>query len=361
MNDLRPSDLRASAYHRVILRVAVLGTLGSGLLNLYSAATTRTAPLEAIFPLGVRYLSRSLTLLVGIALVMIVPALWKRKHRAWMIAVLLGVLSVAAHIVKGPDYEEALLSALFVIGLIYIRPLFTVRSREIDWARAGRQIALLFVIALGYGVAGFWLLDPMAFGINFHWGAALERTLHFLTLQGPDPTLIPQTRHAEWFLESMRLVTLTVFTGAGWLALRPVLDSFSTKPSERAEARTLLEQYGRCSQDFYKMWPDKSLFFSADRSAFLAYRVARGFALVLGDPVGPEASIGPVIDQFRAFCRDNDWGVGFHQVLPDFLPLYRARGFHSLKVGDVAVVDLKNFTLAGKSHRDARIRRSPPD
>jgi phosphatidylglycerol lysyltransferase len=75
---------------------------------------------------------------------------------------------------------------------------------------------------------------------------------------------------------------------------------------------------------------------------------------VLADPVGPEDEIEDVIAEFSEFCEDNDWGIGFHQTLPDFLPIYKKLGFRKLKMGDEAVVDLTKFSMQGRAMGEFR-------
>ncbi len=76
--------------------------------------------------------------------------------------------------------------------------------------------------------------------------------------------------------------------------------------------------------------------------------------MALGDPVGPPGEIEGTIRQFKTLCQENDWGVGFHQTLPDFLPSYLRLGFKKMKIGDEAIVDLASFTLDGKLMKPTR-------
>jgi phosphatidylglycerol lysyltransferase len=184
-------------------------------------------------------------------------------------------------------------------------------------------------------------------------GDALRRTLELFTLT-VDPQLTPHTRYARWFLDSLILMTIAAIGYAGWALFRPVIYRFRTLPRERALAADIMVHYGRSSLDFFKLWPDKSYFFSPSHRCFLAYRVGGNFAVVLADPVGPEEEIEPTIGDFVELCRENDWGVAFYQALPDFLPVYRRLGFKKLKIGDEAVVDLTRFTLEGRAMRKFR-------
>ncbi len=336
-----------------------LVTLGSGLVNLYSvmgpSLSERRHLLREVFPLEFLQLSRFLTLVIGFALVISSVNLFRRKQRAFRLVLLLASFSVFFHLTKGLDYEEATLSLVLVGLLVWARENFTVKSSVPDWQGAFVRLGLAFVLTIGYGVVGFWVLDPREFGIDFNWHDALEKTLLFLSLAG-DPTLVPRTHFAAWFLDSLSLMTVTA-VGYGFYALfRPVVYEFSTHPRERAQTAEIVKKHGRSSLDFFKTGPDKSFFFSPSGDCFLAYRVGGNFAVALGDPVGPEEEIEVTLREFMSFCRDNDWGLGLHQTLPDFLPLYTRLGFRKLKIGDDAIVDLNLFDLHGKDKKDLRNR-----
>ena len=146
----------------------------------------RASILRQVFPLEFLHLSRSITLLIGLALVISSVNVFKRKRRAWKTVVALAGFSVVFHLTKGLDYEEAALSAALLILLIAARRSFTVESGNPEIGAALLGLTIAFLAAVGYGVLGFWLLDPKEFGVNFHVGDAVRSTLRFLILVG-DP------------------------------------------------------------------------------------------------------------------------------------------------------------------------------
>lgn len=342
---------------KTLIPIVTLVTLGSGLVNVFSVIggplPERSRYLHKVFPLEFIHLSRFGTLLIGFTLAVSALNIYKRKRRAFQVVLLASFASVLFHLTKGLDYEEATLSVALLMLLLAARRSFTVGSGMPDLRQAAARLAASLVVALGYGVAGFWFLDPREFGINFTIGDSIRRTLLFLSLAG-DPAVVPHTRYAHWFLDSLSLMTATVIGYSVSTLFRPVVYRYRTLPQERSRAKQITSRYGRSPQDFFKFWPDKSFFFSPSQNCFIAYRVGGGYALALGDPVGPEQEIEETLCGFVAYCTSNDWKVAFYQTLPDFLSLYKRVGFRRLKIGDDALVDLKQFSVKGRSMKGVR-------
>jgi phosphatidylglycerol lysyltransferase len=125
---------------------------------------------------------------------------------------------------------------------------------------------------------------------------------------------------------------------------------------EWAKIGSVVERYARTPLDLFKLWPEKSYFFSPSGRCAIAYRVAAHIAIALGDPVGPPAEIESTVRQFLEMCAEKGWRAAFYQTLPDFLPQYRRLRLKKLKIGDDARVDLRDFSLEGKSKRDVRAK-----
>ena len=340
-----------------LIWVVTLTTLASGLVNLLSligpSLPNRLAILENIFPIELLHLSRFLTLVIGFALIVSSINIYKRKKRAFQIVLVLLSLSVIFQLTKGLDYEEALVCFTLIVFLLFVRKSFTVKSSipNLSWGIIRLLVAL--IVAFGYGVTGFWLLDRKEFGLNFTIGDSIYKTFSFLTLVG-DPELVPHTHYARWFLDSMYVISITAIAYSIFALYRPAIYTFRILPGERYIAKKIAAKYGRDAQDFFKLWPDKSLFFSESKGCFLAYSVGASFAVGFADPVGPDEEIEKTIQNFMEFCKENDWRLAFHQTLPNHLPTYARLGFKKLKIGEDAIVDLAHFTFEGKAMKEFR-------
>lgn len=342
---------------KISIWVVTILTFGSGMMNLFSVIghgiPGRLNLLREIFPLEFLHIFRFLTILMGLALVVSSVNIYKRKKRAFQLIFFLSVFSFIFHLTKGLDYEEAGVSFQLLIILFISRQYFTVKSSIPNLQRSFLRLTIAILATITYGVAGFWLIHPRHFGINFHIGAAIQEIIRYLSFIG-DPNLVPQTRHAKWFLDSLYFISISTILYTMYSLFRPVVYIFRTHPHERARATTIVEKYGRHAMDYFKLWKDKSYFFSATGNAFLAYRVGNNFAVVLADPVGPEEEIETIIRDFNIMCDENDWGIAFHQTLTDFLPIYEKLGFRKLKIGEDAIVDLIKFNLVGKEAKEFR-------
>ncbi|MFN7949357.1 MAG: phosphatidylglycerol lysyltransferase domain-containing protein [Blastocatellia bacterium] len=349
--------LRLLFKRRTLIRLVTLVTLGSGIINLWLVITppphAHRGRLHHFVPLEFFQFPRSFQLLIGFALIVSAINIHKRKQRAYQLVLALSALSFVLHLGPRQDTGQALLALLLGVVLIATHRSFTVRSSPPDWRGVLLRMSIATLAAFGYGVGGFWLLDRRQFGINFNWADSIHRTLLFLTFIG-DAHLTPHTRYAAWFLDSLYVISTATLLYAGFALFRPIIYRFHTLPHERVRAQALTSQYGRAALDYFKLWPDKSYFFSESGRSFVAYRVAAHFAIVLADPVGPPEELAATIEQFRSWCEDNGWGVAFHQTLPDFLPVYQQLGFKKLKVGDEAIVDLTKFNLDGRANKKLR-------
>lgn len=332
-------------------------TLGSGLDNIFSVMGGPSHPkfLNEIFPLEFIRLSRTLTLLIGFALVISSLNIYARKKRAWAIVLGLSCFSIVFHLTKGLDYVDSATSLVLAILLLLTHKFFSVKSSRPDLRWALLRLGASAGVVLLYGVAGFWFLHERHFGINFHIGDSIRTTLALLSFSNGSQ-LLPLTSYGRWFLDSVYLLAGTAIVYAGFAVFRPVIYQFGTLPREHALAKAITEQFAHTTLDYFKLWPDKSYFFSPSHRCFIAYGVGGNTALVLGDPVGPDAEIEFTIHAFLEFCRDNGWSIGFHQTLPDFLPLYQRARLKKLKIGDDAIVNVKNFTLEGKSKKEFRYK-----
>jgi len=331
-------------------------TLANGLLSIITVLVIRFQEhpqfLNVFLPFVLYHWSRLLTAAFGFLLIYLSLHLVHRKRVAWWLAILLLILLIGTQLIRNLWYAN-LTPAGTIVLLLFLRTRFTVRSEPTSMFRGLTLMVMTLLLALAYGTIGFWLLDKRDFGIEFSLLDSVLRALREFTLVG-NSDLVAYTAHARWFLDSIRLLGGLAGVIALFSLFRPLVYRLKTLPQERLEVKSILESHGRSSLDFFKLWPDKSYFFSADRTGVIAYRVTSGVAICLGDPVGPSEKLEELIRAFLQFSSDRGWSVAFQHTLPDLLPLYRQLGLDIIKIGEEAVVDLDHFVTVTAQKRDIR-------
>ncbi len=129
------------------------------------------------------------------------------------------------------------------------------------------------------------------------------------------------------------------------------------KLPDRAElerARTIYDAHGGGEFAHLTFMGDKHLFWSADGQSVVAYGSVRDRLVALGSPSGPENAIKRAILDFRHFADAQDRVPVFYEVLEPDLSLYHDLGFDLFKLGELATIQLNEFTLAGKRWEDLR-------
>ena len=292
------------------------------MLSIASALTPSLANridlIQGLLPPGLPEVARWIALAFGLALVWLAGSLSRGKRRAWQLAIVLVAGVAVAHLVKGLDAEEAGMSLALLVALVASRKHFDVPGDP------DTRPLVLNVVALG-------------------------SLLGVLVLYELHNRLVPED------LINVLTATVTLLTfRALYLWLRAWRKHDSTTARDRAHARALVEEHGCDTLSYFALRRDKSYFFSPSRRSFLAYGVVGGSALVSGDPVGDTAEFGALLQSFRSDARGRGWRVAILNASGELLPLYRAVGFHALKVGQEAVVRPADFSLEGRPIRKVR-------
>lgn len=337
------------------LRLVALLTAIMGIINVLSAITPglpeRLAFLKQISPLEVVHGGRFTAALAGFALLLLANQLRRRKQTAWYLAVITLGISAVSHLLKGLNYEEAVLAAGLAGWLIYLRPHFHARSDVASIRQGVRVLLAATLFTLAYGAGGFYLLDRQ-FKTRFSLEAALRQTILMFT-RFYDPGLQPVTGLGKYFADSIYLIGLATFSYAAVQLVRPVLIRRPATPQEQKQARKVVTTYGRSPLAPLALLPDKTYFITPGGS-LIQYTVRGRTALSLGDPIGPVQDLPDAIQSFKAICDRNDWLPSFVDVLPDNLEAYRSASFQMLPIGEEAIVDLPSFTLEGGQNKGLR-------
>jgi lysyl-tRNA synthetase class 2 len=322
------------------------------------------AALDAIFPehrrslvtafdaAHVHGLTKALVAPLAAALVVTARSLARGSGRGWQVAVALLAVLLALHIERRFD-DGAIVTGIVVVALLARRADFRRPGDPSAKPRVLLHASLLVAAIAVYGLVTLWINrlmadQPYTAGFAFR---VTGRALAGLSFHGAQHLSGPV---ADWFPVSVFLL------GAGGVALllvewlAPWRYRQQRREDELARVRGLIAAFGEDTLSPFALRADKSYFFSHDESAFLAYRVVGGVAIVAGDPIGrKEARIG-LVRSFIDFAHERGWRVAVLGVSEAGLELYRLLGLRALYHGDEAVVETASFSLEGRAVRKVR-------
>ena len=275
-------------------------------------------------------LGRLSSIAAWLLLLLVARALARGKRQAWLLSVCL--LALVGAVSMQNRSMRSLLPLILggLLAFIIMAPLFRRRSDP------GASIRGYAALAVGL--------------VTLYSQRVIYALVHRITYQAHTPLFVIH-------------VAAFIFLGVGIVEiLRPVLPQRVARDIGANRARGVVLRYGVRSLAHYTLGPNMSYYWNASGQAFLAYRVHRGVAVMLGDPVGQEGDLGHLMREFQAFCRRQDWELAIYQASPTTLEYFASSAIHAIKVGEEAIVDTGRFTVQGKigapvRHAIARARR----
>ena len=272
---------------------------------------------------------------VGVLLLLVARGLQQRLDIAYVLASGLLGLGMVFSLLKGLDYEEALLLLAILLALLPAHHHFYRRASLVrERFSPGWILAMLAAVA-GSVVIGMFAFRRVPYSMDL-WSR--------FTLLG----------HAPRFLRaSFGAATVATLSAGAWL-MRP-----APRRPARASADDLAAVQRIVSSELdprgaLALVGDKSLLFDAERSAFLMYAVQGRSWVALGDPVGPRSRWDELCWRFREMVDREAGRVAFYDVGAASLPRYVDMGLTLLKLGDEARVPLTDFSLEGPERKTLR-------
>jgi lysyl-tRNA synthetase class 2 len=344
----RPAQWRRRDRTRAISSWLVAGIGAVGILSAVSPPLRSRLPVLLDFlPFHVARLAATTLVLVSFALLLTARGLRRGQRLAWAGTMLLLVIMVVLHVVKGLDLEEAVLTAGVAVMLATQREAFPVLP-----TRASVRTTLIVGVGGGVGAVLLGLALTMTLDRRHHprVGESLRSVADRLGGGTGGP------------LVGGRFVTpMLVATGIGlvctvlWVLLSPREGRHLTGAAhlaERERARALIALCGGGTLDYFALRDDKDWFFS--EHSVVAHSVRRGVCLVSPDPIGPAAERAEVWGDFMGFAERHGWSVAVVGASEEWLPIYESTGMRALYLGDEAVVECQAFTLEGHARKSLR-------
>lgn len=314
-------------------------TFVAGAVLLFSGATpaldTRLAPLARLLPLSVIELSHLAGSVIGLALLILARALFRRIRAAYHITWWLLLAGAVASLLKGFDYEEAVLMCLVLLVLSLGRNAFYRPASILQQRFTPPWVASVVGVILASIWIGFLAYRHIEYNRELWWTFAFDA-------------------NAPRMLRASLVVCILA---AGYLLTNllrpvPVLRARAAGVDEPQLLR-VIERSGTTLANA-ALTGDKHLLFSDSSNSFIMYQVQGRSWVALGDPVGPRDEAEELVWRLRELSDEHGGRVAFYQTGAECLSLYADLGLAAMKIGEEARVALADFSLEGSRRAELR-------
>lgn len=303
-------------------------------------------------------LGRSVSLLSGLFLFLLAFGLARGKKQAWRVSICLLPISALVHLTRGGSGSHILIALLLWVGLVVLRAFFEVESDPWHMAQGVKLLFVGCVVLILYILIGLLLLqDQFVFPSTIEAGvyAIVQRAVGLHS-----DALVPLTRHANWFLRSIFMLSMGVVFSGVLLLFRPVSLRWCLANQQMAQfvaqqkTSSLMKRCGEQTLAFFALRVNILKYIAPLHDGFVAYRLSGSTVVTLGEPVCEKESYERVTRAFLNDCKKHDWQPTFYQVRPERLDFYRSLGFHTFKIGEEAILDLQTFKISGNAMSNVR-------
>lgn len=295
----------------------------------------------------------ALAICVGVLLLLLAHGLKRRKRRAWRAAVVLLPIGAVAEF----GYRHSIVGVLISLVLLTLVVRHRTEFEALPDPRS-RWKALANFVLLGAGSLGLGLVI-----VSVHPGRVVgspsiaDRLQHVLFglfgFEGPVEYQGNTSWTVAYSLGSLGLLTAVTTI---YLAFRPEHPAARLTDEDEKQLRALLAKHGgRDSLGHFALRRDKGVVFSPSGKAAVCYRVVSGVMLASGDPIGDVEAWPGAIERFMDEAKLHSWTpavMGCSETGGEVWT--RETGLDALELGDEAVVDVVDFSLAGRAMRNVR-------
>ncbi|QDU92529.1 bifunctional lysylphosphatidylglycerol flippase/synthetase MprF [Lignipirellula cremea] len=320
-------------------RILAVTVFVAGVLLLVSGATPsgegRLRLLRGLLPLPVIEFSHLLGSIVGVLLILLARGLQRRIETAYFAALALLLGGIAFSLLKGFDYEEALVLGVMLVCFLPCRRNFY-RHGALLTERFTPAWLLTIGLVIGCTVwVMFFSYRHVEYSESLWWNFAFRADA-------------PRSLRA---LAGVVTVTLLV---ACWrlLGSKPKAPAMPT-PEDLDSARAIVADCPQTAANL-ALLGDKHFLFNDSRTGFLMFGASGKCWVAMGDPIGDEQACRELAWDFQERCDEGDRWPVFYQVEENRVPLYVDMGLTLIKLGEEARVPLANFSLEGGRRKGLR-------
>lgn len=324
------------------LLISGIVLIAGGVL-LVSGATpsidARVRGLHQWFPLPFIEVSHFLGSIAGVALLIVARGLYRKLDSAWWVATVLIATGIFTALMKGFDYEEAILLGFVLVVLFISRKQFYRKGYLLHQRFSASWISAISLIVICSIWLGTFAFKHVEYQHELWWEFSFRSD-------------------APRFLRASVGVVAFLLCFMTWKLSKQSNKVIDLAPDNEipGTVESIVHSSTRTNANL-SFLGDKRFLFNSDNSGFVMYAIENRSWISMGDPVGSEESISDLVWKFRELCDQYDGWPVFYQVDKEHLSSYLDQGLTLLKIGEEACVPIQDFSIEGQ-HKSLRTNRN---
>ena len=317
------------------------------------------APIHKIstyFPVFLNGSALATAIFTGLVLMILARGLTRRKRRAWTLALIILTLNLISELFRHAYHPiQIILSVLLIVILGLFRKSF--------YAKSDPSTKYQPLIGFGSAVIVFFVASLLLLKYRNHdqlVGSPSLKNIFLFIIEGffgvTGPVQFTSERSADLISFTLGSFGVFIVLVPLWLYFRRIKPIPTMTAKDMDQVRTLIKHdVDQDSLGYFATRRDKSVIWTPNRKAGIAYRIQGGVMLASGDPFG-EFSLWPdAIKEFVAVAEEYAWtpavmGCSDHggEVWVEHANMI------AIDIGDEAIINVKDFSLEGRPMANVR-------
>jgi len=341
---------------RVIGRSAYLVGVIDILANVLRPFKASAEKIDTYLPLVANSTAFATAVFTGVILIIVARGLIRRKKRAWGLTVAILLINLVSDLFRSRSHplQLSVITALLVALIIFRKEFYAVSdpTTKFQPVRAF-LIGLVAVILAGIFILYFRHAGQTVGNPSF--GNVVLTVLEGLIgLSGPVEFSSEAVSNAfDITLLFFGIATLIIPL---WFFFKHVEEIKTMDADELQQIKKLIKlDEDQDSLGYFATRRDKSVVWSENKKAGIAYRVQGGVMLASGDPFG-EFSLWPeVIEKFLTIAKAHAWTPAVMGAGDRGGEVWVEKaGMLAIEIGDEAIINVADFSLEGRPINNVR-------
>jgi len=340
----------------IIGRLTYIVGLFDILANIFRPFRLPAKRIDGYLPIFINSTAFATAVFTGLALIILARGLTRKKRRARNLAIIILAINLASELFRFHYHPIQQVGAVLLIVLLiaFRKEFYAISDPTTKFAplRAfiySSLVMLVFGLVIIYFRHGDQIVGDSSFG-----NVLLTVIEGMVGVSGPIEFASERISDTV----GVALAAFGIFTLIFplWLFVRPIKPEPKMTEEELQLVKTLvMRDEDQDSLGYFATRQDKSVIWSDNKKAGIAYRVQNGVMLASGDPFGEYSLWGETIEKFLAYASLHAWTPAVMGASDRGGEVWVERAnMLAVDIGDEAIINVADFTLEGRPMGNVR-------